>query len=145
MIWVKNHLFYKGNNKYLTDRDVFCTKYLQRIIFPLYSFNYFYLLLLTMLYCTSLYIYWTSLWVITYISLYICGFSLTRFKEFKELWPWYFYSPLVKDIDTFWRVRGLIEGFNKFHRNINLGLEKTADKLMSVIWFLTTSKGYLAH
>ena len=47
-----------------------------------------------------------------FIPLQVCGISLTRFKEFKKFWPCSFVDPSVKAIDNFWKVRGLIDGFN---------------------------------
>ena len=44
-------------------------------------------------------------------------------------------SPPVKGVDTFFRVRGVIEGFKKPHRNISSGVENILDKLMGAVRF----------
>ena len=78
-------------------------------------------------------------------TLQVCSFYLTRFKDFKVLCTWSLSSPPVKGLDTFWRVRGLIGGFNKPRGNIASGVEKTEYYLMSVINFCTTPKGDIQH
>ena len=45
--------------------------------------------------------------------LQVFGVYLTRFKEFKAFLPCSFTSPLIKGIYKFWKVQGLIDGFNK--------------------------------
>ena len=75
----------------------------------------------------------------------MCVISLTRFKEFRKFWTCYFVAPLVTDTDKFWKIRGLIEGFNELCRHIASGVGKTADESMSVIKFRTNPKGDLQH
>ena len=70
---------------------------------------------------------------------------MKNFKEFREFWPCYFFDPLVKGTDNFWRIRGLIDGLNELRRQIASGKEKTADESMSSIRFRTTPKGDLPH
>ena len=60
-----------------------------------------------------------------YLLLYplqVCGVSLTRSKEFKAFWESYFTSPPVKVADNFWKVWGLVDGFNKTHKQISSGV-----------------------
>ena len=45
--------------------------------------------------------------------------------------------------DTFWRVSGLIDGFNTFHSKIDTGEENKSDVSISAIRFWTTPKGDL--
>ena len=100
-----------------------------------------YLILLS--YTTSL-IYWVFLCVLTSLSpLQDCDISLTRFKEFRNFWPSSYVDPSVKGTDNFWKIRGLIEGFNRSRRQIASGVEKTADESISATQFFTTPKGYL--
>ena len=80
-----------------------------------------------------------------FLHLQVCGISLTRFKEFRKFWPCYFFDPLVKGTDNFWKIRGLIDGFNGQHRKIDSGVGKTADESMSAIRLLTNPKGDLPH
>ena len=47
--------------------------------------------------------------------------------------------------DNFWKIRGLIDGFNGSRRQIDSGREKTVDESMSAIRFRTTPKGDLPH
>ena len=70
---------------------------------------------------------------------------MTRFKEFRRFWPCSFVDPLVKVTDNFWKICGLIDGFNESPRQISLEREKTADESMSAIRFRTTPKGDLPH
>ena len=80
-----------------------------------------------------------------FLHLQVCGISLTRFKESRRFWPCYFFDPLVKVTDNFWKIRGLIDRFNESRRQIASGKEKTADEWMSAIRFCTTPKGDLPH
>ena len=80
-----------------------------------------------------------------FLHLQVCGISLTRFKEFRKFWPCYFVDPLVKVTDDFWKIHGLIDGFNESRRQIASWREKTADESMSAIQFHTTPKGDLPH
>ena len=66
-----------------------------------------------------------------FLPLHVCGISLKRFKEFRTFWPCYFDYPLVKGTDNFWKIRGLIDGFNASRRQIDSGVEKTVDESMS--------------
>ena len=59
-----------------------------------------------------------------FLHLQVCGISLTRFKEFRRFWPCSFVDPLVKVTDKFWKIRGLIDGFNESRRQISSGREK---------------------
>ena len=47
--------------------------------------------------------------------------------------------------DNFWKVRGIIDGFNESRRQTASGVEKTADESMSAIQFRTTPKEDLPH
>ena len=80
-----------------------------------------------------------------FINLQVCGISLTRFKKFRIFWPCSFVDPLVKVTDKFWKIRGLIDGFNESLRQIASGVEKTADDSMSTIQVHTNPKGDLPH
>ena len=51
-----------------------------------------------------------------FINFQVCGISLTRFKEFRTFWTCSFVDPLVKVTDNFWKICGLIYGFNELHR-----------------------------
>ena len=79
------------------------------------------------------------------LHLQVCGISLTRFKEFRTFWPCSFVDQSVKVTGNFWKIRGLIDGFNKSRSQIASGREKTADESMSAIRFLTTPIGDLPH
>ena len=50
--------------------------------------------------------------------------SLTSFKEFRMFWTSSFFDPLVKGTDIFWKVCGIIDGFNESRRKIASGVEK---------------------
>ena len=52
---------------------------------------------------------------------------------------------MVKGTNNFWKIRGLIDGFNDSLRQIDSGVEKTADESMSAIKIPTTPKGDLPH
>ena len=52
---------------------------------------------------------------------------------------------MVKGNDNFWKIRGLIDGFNESRRQIDSGKEKTADESMSAIRLRNTPKGNLLH
>ena len=71
----------------------------------------------------------------TYLSLflYVCGLSLTTFKEFGIFWLCYFVDPLVKVTDNFWKVCGMIDGFNELHRQIASGVDKMVVDSISAI------------
>ena len=77
--------------------------------------------------------------------LQVCGVYLKMFKGFKAFWPCSFTITTVKGIGNFWKVRGLIVGFNKSHRQIASGVVKTAYESMRAIRFPTTPKEYLSH
>ena len=51
----------------------------------------------------------------------------------------------VKGTDTFWKVRGLVDGFNKLRRQIKFGAKKIVDESMSAIHFQITPKGDLPY
>ena len=55
------------------------------------------------------------------------------FKEFRTFWPCFFIDPLVKGAGNFFKVRGLIDGFNELQRQIASGVGKLVDALMSSI------------
>ena len=59
-----------------------------------------------------------------FLHLQVCGISLTRFKEFRTFWTCSFFDLLVKGTNNFWKVRGLIDGFNELRRKIASGKEK---------------------
>ena len=80
-----------------------------------------------------------------FLHLQICGISLTMFMEFRTFWPCSFVDPLVKVTNNFWKICGLIDGFNGSRRQIASGKEITADESMSAIQFRTTPKGDLPH
>ena len=83
-----------------------------------------------------------------YVSLsplQVCGGYLTRFKEFKAFFPYFFTTPKVKGIDNFWKVQGIIGGFNDSNRQIASGVVKTAGESMGDISFRITPKGDLPH
>ena len=58
-----------------------------------------------------------------------------KFQGVKGLMAMLILLPPVKGTYTFWRVRGIIDGFEKLRRNIALGVEKTANKPMIAIQF----------
>ena len=60
-------------------------------------------------------------------------------------WPSSFVDPLVKGTNNFWKVRGIVDGFDKPGIQIASGVEKMADELMSAMRFFTTPKGDLLH
>ena len=80
-----------------------------------------------------------------FLYLQVCGISLKRFKEFRKFWPCSFVDLLVKGSDNFWKICGLIDGFNESGRQIDSGVGKTADESMCAIIFRTIPKGYLPH
>ena len=80
-----------------------------------------------------------------FLHLQVCGISLTRFKEFRTFWPCSFVDPLIKGTNNFWKIRGLIDGFNESRGQIASGKEKNADESMSAIRFRTNPKGDLPH
>ena len=51
----------------------------------------------------------------------------------------------MKVANNFWKVRGMIDRFTKSHRQIDSGVEKKEDELMSAIKFRTTPKVDLPH
>ena len=59
--------------------------------------------------------------------------------------PSSFVDTPVKGADNFWKFHGIIDGFNELSRQIDYGVEKTADESMSAMQFRTTPKGYLPH
>ena len=93
------------------------------------------MLAIELFYCTQLcslhggFFYYLPL----FLHLQVCGISLTRFKWFRKFWPCFFVDLLVKGTDNFWKIRGLIEGFNDLRRQIASGVERTADESMCAI------------
>ena len=67
------------------------------------------------------------------------------FKEFKAFWTCYFTSTLVKIIDNFYKLRGIIDGFNESRKQILFGVVETTDESMSAIRSHITPKGDLPH
>ena len=65
--------------------------------------------------------------------LHVCSVSLKSFKEFRTLWPFPFTYLPVKGIYTFWKVQGIIGGFDESFRQIASGAKKRADESMSYI------------
>ena len=59
-----------------------------------------------------------------FLHLQVCGISLTIFKEFSTFCPCSFVDPLVKGTDNFWKILGLVDGFNESRRQIASGREK---------------------
>ena len=80
-----------------------------------------------------------------FLPLQVCGISLKRFKEFRIFWPSSFVYLLVKGTDNFWKINGLVYGFNGLCGQIASRIEKMADESMSAIRFCTTPKGDLPH
>ena len=70
---------------------------------------------------------------------------MTRFKKFRIFWPCSFVDPSEKVTDSFWKVRGLIDRFNKLRRQTDSGVKKTADESMNPIQFCITPNEYLPH
>ena len=70
---------------------------------------------------------------------------MTRFKDFRTFWTCSFVYPSVKGTDNFWRVGGLIDGFNELLSQIASGVVKMADESISAIRFRINPKGYLQH
>ena len=52
---------------------------------------------------------------------------------------------MIKVIDDFWKLWGIIVGFNESRRHIASRVEKTSYDAMSDILFCATPKGYLPH
>ena len=52
---------------------------------------------------------------------------------------------MVKDLDNFWKVWGLVDGFNESRRQISSGVVKTAGGPMSAIRFCNNPKVDLLH
>ena len=82
---------------------------------------------------------------LTLSPLQVCGISLTSFNDFKAFWTCSFTNPTVKGIYNFWKVRGLIDGFNNSCRQIVSGLVRNANESISAIHYHTTPKGDLPH
>ena len=59
-----------------------------------------------------------------FLHLQVCGIYLTSFNEFRTFLPCSFVDPLVKVTDNFWKIRGLIDGFNESRSKIASGKEK---------------------
>ena len=94
----------------------------------IYRTNYCYACHWIILSYKTLFIYWMLLWVLTYIyPIQVFGISLTRFNEFKAFWTCYFTSPLEKYVYYFWKVRGIIDGFNESRRHISFGMKRIVD------------------
>ena len=75
------------------------------------------------LYYTTLFISWIILWLIT--SLYYYRFAIYPWKGLMSsgrFWPCYFVYLLVKSTNNFWKVHGLIDGFNELRRQIASGV-----------------------
>ena len=66
-------------------------------------------------------------------------------KESEAFWPCIFTYLLLKGIYNFWKVRGVIDGFNKFRRQIYYRAVNTAEESNSAISFHITPKGDLKH
>ena len=62
------------------------------------------------------------------------------FKELKTFWECFFTALVLKGIYNFWKVRGVIYGFNNSRSHISSGVVKTFDDSMSVIRFRNTPK-----
>ena len=127
-------------------RDVCGNTDLYKLCCALYYTFYIYDFHWIILSYTTSFIYWIFIWVITYLyPLQVCGRSLVRFKKFRMFWPSSFLALLVKYTDNFWKIRGLIDGFNEPRRQITSGVEKTVDESMSAIWFHTTPNDLLSQ
>ena len=70
---------------------------------------------------------------------------LTLFKDFKEFWPSLFTSQSVKCVYNFWKLRGIIDGFNGSLRYISSWVKKTADESICDIHFHDPPTGDLPH
>ena len=75
--------------------------------------------------------------------LQVCVVSLSRLYEFKDFFPCSFLSPSLKGANTFWKLWGIIGGFNESRRQISSEVGKIADESMGAIRFCTTQKGDL--
>ena len=73
----------------------------------------------------TFFISWVFLLLLTYIyTLHVYGISLTRFNYFSKFFPCSFVDLSVKGTNNFWKLCGLVDGFNKFRRQIPSGVEK---------------------
>ena len=98
---------------------------LYRICCYLYCNFYIYAYHWIILSYTTLFIYWMFIWIITYLyPLKVCGISFTRFKDFMMFWTCPFVDLPLTGTNNFWRVRGLIDGFNESRRQIDYGVER---------------------
>ena len=83
----------------------------------------------------------------TYLSLSLTGlyYILDKVKKFRTFRPCSFVDMLVKGTNNFWKVRGLIDGFNESCKQISSQEGKTADESMRAIQFCSIPKGDLPH
>ena len=96
-----------------------------KVCCDLYRNFYIYAWNLIILSYTNSFISSVYLWVLTsHYTLHVCCISLKRFKQFRLFWPSSFVDPLIKGTNNFWKVRGLIDGFNEFLRQIASGVER---------------------
>ena len=75
----------------------------------------------------------------------ICDISHTRGKEFSKYLTRVLELEVYNEEYEWWRVRLLIDGFNKACSNISASYLNVEDNSMSELRFPTTSKGYLPH
>ena len=128
------------------QRDFCRNTNLYKVCCDQYRHFYIYAFHWIILSCTTLFISWMFLWVLISLSpLQVCGIFLIRFMEFRKFWPCSFVDTLVKGTDNFWKICGIIDGFNESRMHIDSGVEKMADESMSSIRFHTTPKGDLPH
>ena len=123
-------------------RDVCGDTDLYKVCCDLYSTFCIYACHWIILSYTTFFISLIYLWLlISFYPLQVCSVSLTSFKYFRMFWPSSFVYPSVKGTNNFWKVRGIIDGFNKSHRQIASGVGKMSDESMSDMLFFTTPKG----
>ena len=119
-IWPWEHQ--KSNQKRFLWEDIFTNGKLSSIYFITVTFP------IEICYLKLLYLFIGCFF--EYLPLTILHFwavYFTSFKEFNILWTCYFYFTSIKSTNNFWIVQGMVDDFNKFLRNILLGVENTAD------------------
>lgn len=72
--------------------------------------------------------------------------SYTQFEEWKKLFIYSFVDPDIDKSDPWWRVRDLIDEYNKNRQeNVAAGIIKVLDESMSAWCPQTTKTGRLPH
>ena len=107
--------------------------YIRYVVLAILIFTY--ILAIELFYLTQLFSFHGCFfeYLPLFIPIEVCGMSLTRFKDFMTFWPCSFVDPLVKGTDNFWKMRGLIDGFNESRRQIASSAGKTVDESMSAM------------